>query len=179
MPLPNDSATGLTHAELLSIITYDEAAQAFRWLKNGFGPYHRAGEIAGSRDDRPYPVLTIHGRTYYKHRLFWFYTHGVWPADELDHKDGNRQDLTKLRPATRQQNARNQGPMKDNKSGFRGVSLTRGGKYAAFYGVNGKSIYIGTFETAELAARAYDATVAPIYGDFARLNFPSTTGVPK
>lgn len=173
MPMPSDYKTGLTAERLREVVIFDESIGAFRWRKSGRGRWQRAGEIAGSKDDRPYPVLTIDQRTYYLHRLAWLYAHGEWPPEEIDHRRGDRKKLSldELRPATRQQNARNQRASSRNKTGFRGVYISNK-RFAAQYGI-GRAIHIGTFDTAEQAAKAYDATVSKIYGEFARLNFPN------
>jgi hypothetical protein len=56
---------------------------------------------------------------------------------------------------------------------WRGVSqhLGRGG-WRATAKVDGRSVHIGTFESPEEAARAYDHFVRTHYGQFAVLNFP-------
>lgn len=60
-----------------------------------------------------------------------------------------------------------------NSSGFMGVSFKKDiNKFRARLMVNGKDIHIGIFDSAELAAHAYDETVKQYLGENAPLNFP-------
>lgn len=60
-------------------------------------------------------------------------------------------------------------------TGFRGVS-TRKDKYVAAISLGKTRIRLGyDFETAEDAARAYDAAARELHGEFAVLNFPENT----
>lgn len=62
-----------------------------------------------------------------------------------------------------------------NTSGFRGVSLRsvkQGTRYTAQIRSNRKTRRIGTFDTPEQAARAYDQAAINLWGEFAFLNFP-------
>ena len=64
-------------------------------------------------------------------------------------------------------------PVTSGRSGFRGVTVANGG-FVAWITKNRKGKYIGTYETAEGAARAVDEKVRELYGeDITRLNFPT------
>ena len=83
--------------------------------------------------DNGYIYVSIKGKKYAAHRLAWFYFHGGWPKDEIDHINGNPSDnsILNLREATRKQNAHNRRLGKNNTSGMRCVSKNRvNGKYA-------------------------------------------------
>jgi hypothetical protein len=101
------------------------------------------------------------------------------PGFVNDHKDGDGLNNRRgnLRPATLQQNARNKGPARSNKAGFRGVAPCKDRWRAAFY-LDGKPVHLGMFRAPEDAARAYDFAAALHYGEFARPNFPDMFGPP-
>ena len=54
---------------------------------------------------------------------------------------------------------------------FKGVFKRPNGKFASAIRVNGKLIWLGTFETEEDAAHAYDIAAIKYFGEFAYLNF--------
>jgi EREBP-like factor len=54
---------------------------------------------------------------------------------------------------------------------FKGVRL-QGNRFIARIMANGLRVYLGTFATAEEAARAYDKVARRTMGEFARPNFP-------
>lgn len=91
----------------------------------------------------------------------------------IDHINGDILDNRKSNPrkADNRLNHANQRLRKDNKAGYKGVSA-RKGKFYARVGPAGK-VNIGAFDTAEEAARAYDAKAKELYGPYARLNFPN------
>jgi hypothetical protein len=96
----------------------------------------------------------------------------------VDHKDGNGLDCRhpNLRPATRSLNRANVKTKPRTKSGFRGVyfnSSGRGPEWKVGLKVNKRSIHLGYFESAEDAARAYDAAAIKAFGQFATVNFPT------
>ncbi|MBL0320674.1 MAG: HNH endonuclease [Alphaproteobacteria bacterium] len=84
----------------------------------------------------------------------------------VDHINGNTLDnrRSNLRICTHSQN--NVNVKQKNKTGYKGVKLENG-KWVARI-----QITIGTFASAEEAARAYDKASKSLHGEFAALNFP-------
>lgn len=93
---------------------------------------------------------------------------------QIDHKDRNPLNNTKsnLRVCTPAENRRNSISWKTNKTGYRGVDPRPSGRYGAYITHNYKNIFIGTYDTPEQAARAYDQKAIELFGEFANLNFP-------
>lgn len=136
----------------------------------------RKGDVAGTVTALGYVSVSIGGMKIPAHRIAWAYTFGEWPAEEIDHINGDKTDnrLDNLRLADRSQNCRNAGIRKDNTSGFKGVTFRRStGKWISQIAADGRRIHIGVFHSAVDAAKAYDARAAELFGPFARLNFPS------
>lgn len=97
---------------------------------------------------------------------------GIIPVDlVVDHIDGNRLNCQRnnLRLATHQQNTCNQGPHKDNKTGYKGV-MTNGFSWYAVIQCNGKKMHFGPCKTPLEAARIYNEKAKEYFGEFARLN---------
>jgi hypothetical protein len=100
-----------------------------------------------------------------------------WPL--VDHRNGDGLDNRRenLRPATNAQNGANQRASSRNTSGYKGVIRHRH-RWAAQIVPGGRRFWLGTFDTPEAAARAYDAAALDHFGDFARLNFPTAEVTP-
>lgn len=95
------------------------------------------------------------------------------PSLEIDHKNLNGLDNRRLnlRPATPSQNQRNSTTSRGNKSGYKGVSFyKREAKWGAMSKNNGKAKWLGYFDSAIEAAKAYNDFVKKIEPEFARLN---------
>lgn len=107
------------------------------------------------------------------HRIIWLWKTGVWPAREIDHKNGIRTDnrWCNLRIATRlQQNANQKLYNRKNKSGIKGIFWHEECKgYAAVIHANGKKIWLGAHDSKDLAVAAYIIAAKKYFGEFARL----------
>lgn len=113
-----------------------------------------------------------HPRTIYMHREIA----GAPQGTRVDHRDcdGLNNVDENLRVCTASQNAANRKMNINNSTGFKGVIPTGNQKknpYKAEIRFHRQKIYLGSFPTAEEAARAYDEKAKELFGEFARTNF--------
>jgi len=109
----------------------------------------------------------------------------------VDHVNGDTMDnrRSNLRICSKSENGRNRKiASKNNTSGFKGVSYRKKGPdminewsrpWQAYINYDKKRHYLGTFATAEEAARAYNLKAKELHGEFARLNFPNEKNTEK
>lgn len=161
--LPALPAEGMTQAYLKSVMHYDPATGLFTWLVRLARV--NVGDVAG----RAHPTkkawrICIGKRDYSAHRLAWLYVHGAWPAQQIDHKNGDPQDnrIANLREATPAQNMQNLSRSKTNTSGVAGVRKHKKGWQARIC-VDRIVHHIGTFSTLEEAQAAHAAAKAVLH----------------
>jgi hypothetical protein len=110
------------------------------------------------------------GRSVQMHRFILKAPDGM----HVDHINGNGLDnrRSNLRLATSAQNAQNRDRFWNNTTGYKGVSRQKGRrKFRAQIYANRKAIYLGWYDTAQEAARAYDKAVPIYHGEFGCTNF--------
>ena len=115
------------------------------------------GDAAGVVDSGGYLLIGVCRERHRAHRLAVLYMTGEWPAETVDHINGNRTDnrWANLRSVPRELNAQN---IRDSRNhrGLMGVFQAKGRKaFFAAISVNGKAKYLGSFRTPEEAHEAY------------------------
>ena len=110
-------------------------------------------------------------KTIYMHRLL---AGASGRGQQVDHADRDTLNNRRgnLRICSNAQNMHNSWIGKRNKSGYKGVcwcSFTS--RWKAQIRVNGRKMFLGRYNSAEDAARAYDAAARDLSGEFARVNF--------
>lgn len=147
----------LTAERLRELLHYDPETGVFTWRQRRGGAA-KEGCRAGARKNR-YRLVYVDGCKIYEHRLAWFYVHGVWPPEHIDHIDGvgTNNSIHNLRPVSRALNLQNQrGAQKGSRSGLLGVDFqVAAQKWRARIQVNGRHIHIGLFASPEHAYAAY------------------------
>ena len=137
----------------------------------------RNGKEAGCKHNSGSRLITFSSKEedyYFKmssYRIAWFLHYGKWPEGFVDHINGIRDDdrIDNLRVVNYSQNAMNSRPQANASVKYKGVRLMPAA-FIATITVNSKQVHLGTFQTAEDAAIAYNEAAAKHYGEYARLN---------
>ena len=130
-------------------------------------------QFTWSQNPRGHFVRNDHGKVLMMHRVIAERA-GLNLSAYIDHKDGDKLNNTRsnLRSATNQQNQFNTERQVNNTSGFKGVTWDKHNSrwLARIRFGKGKRQHLGSFVTAEEAARAYNNAAEELHGDYARLN---------
>lgn len=128
---------------------------------------------AGCQSSSGYRQIWFQDRQQMEHRVAWFLHYGEWPKGYVDHINGDKSDnrISNLREATASENLCNRGRQRNNTSGHKGVSWHRQNrKWKATISVSGRNRYLGSFDTKEEAAQAYNRAALHFHGKFAMLD---------
>lgn len=154
---------------LRQLLSYDPETGVFTW-RIARGPVV-AGSAAGFPIGR-YWMICVDGRDYSAHRLAWLHMHGHWPAEDVDHTNGDGLDnrAANLREATRTENCCNTRRGSRNTSGEKGVSYwSKPEKWVAEVVLHGRRVHLSKHDTFEAAVAARRAAVTAHHGQFARI----------
>lgn len=157
----------LTHTRLREVLEYDSVTGEFRWKAS---PNRRikVGSVAGCLRSDGYLSIRVDAEQFLAHRLAWFWATGVWPSNEIDHKNRIRTDnrLLNLREATRSENLQN-ARKSWSSSGIRGVSwCAREKRFRAYIKLNGKTKCLGYYNSLQEAEHAYLAAKTEMHPFF-------------
>ena len=106
-----------------------------------------------------YIEISVKSRKYQAHRLAILYVTGTWPTGDVDHINGIRTDnrLSNLRVVSRSVNCQNRRQANKTKTtdllgAYWDKKMRR---FTSYIYVNGKSKYLGSYETEQAAHQAY------------------------
>lgn len=156
-------------SHLKKILDYNPETGIFTWL---IRPRRRACSPVAGTISLGYRRICIKQHHYSAHQLAWLYVTGQWAGGEIDHINGVKDDnrWVNLRKADRQTNQANSKIRVSNKTGFKGAGSPLAGrrKFPARITVNYKTLWLGSFDTAQEAHDAYLAAAREHFGEFAR-----------
>jgi hypothetical protein len=148
----------LTAEELRSILHYNPETGVFT-SKTKRGSI-KVGDIVGTRkSDDGRNIIRINYTAYFASRLAWLYMTGEWPKFEVDHKDTDPsndrwENLRDVTSTVNMQNRRHAGKKKH--SNLLGAHWCNQRKlWKSSIRVNGGSVHLGVFDSAEKASEAY------------------------
>ena len=148
-------------------LTYDKLTGLFTWVVAK--PRVYVGMVAGNLTRKGYVCIEYAGQQLKAHRLAWAFCNGAWPAAQIDHINGVRNDnrIANLREATRHENGRNKAVQCNSTTGVPGVTW-RGShqKWCARITVNGVRKHLGYFDTLLEAKCARIRAEVRYFGEF-------------
>lgn len=148
-------------AELWELFSYNPLTGELFWRIRRSSQTRLDGP-AGFTNAYGYRSIKLGGFQRLAHRLVWAWVTGADPGKiQLDHKDQNKANnrIWNLRLCTDTQN-------RANILGMRGWCRANG-RYKARLIHNGKTLYLGTYDTPEEAHAAYLAARKRLHGSFA------------
>lgn len=159
-----------SNANITDQLHYDPETGKLTWKVSKSGV--TVGMEAGSLNKNGYVHIRVMGKNYQAHRLIWLYVTGKLPTKHIDHINGIKNDnrWCNLREVSIYENNLNVGKQSNNTSGYKGVSFyKKHKKWAAICSVKGKQNFLGFFNTALDASKAYIDFAKKHHGEFFRI----------
>ena len=157
---------------LRELIEYDAEAGLLLWRLRSDNRWNArfAGKAVGYSETNGYLATAIDGRRFMVHRLAWKFHFGTEPPLLIDHRDGDRlnnrpENLREADNSTNQANSK----LRKDAAPLKGAHWNRfRGYWQSAIKIEGRTISLGRFETAEAAHAAYVEAAKRHFGDFAR-----------
>lgn len=125
----------------------------------------------------------ICGKPWYNHKPTGIANFILKTKNKVDHINRNplNNQKSNFRFGTSSQHQANRNKQKNNTTGYIGVHILKlklyQDRFSAYIQKDGKVIYLGSFDTAEEAAKFRDKKAIEFFGDFAVLNFPNNSTI--
>lgn len=145
--------------------------QKYEYLPDGTLKNKTTGKIAGGATKEGYIRVRLNSVEYRAHRIIWEMFNGeITEGMLIDHINGIKDDnrIENLRLATREQNNANR-VVRHNSTLPKGVTKA-GNKFRARLYNKGKWYCLGSYNTPEEAAEAYNNKSLEIHGEFSIVN---------
>lgn len=139
------------------------------WLCSAWNKKYANKETFLKKTRTGYRASAISKRQFLAHRVAWAIFYNEWPSQNIDHINNNPEDnrIENLRQATQQENCWNKRVRSDSGCGYKGVGWNKKTKtWFARIQVGAHRKYLGSFESAEEAHKAYCQAAKEIYGQF-------------
>lgn len=174
----------ITPEILRQLLTVDDATGRLFWEERTpencvnelemrrFNARYAGKEAFTAKTTQGYRAGSVLKQSLLAHRVVFALSNGFWPADMVDHVNGDKADNRpiNLREANRSQNLQNSRPKNGGRSKYKGVCWhARDELWHARITVNKNRISLGFFKSEEAAARAYALASAKYHKEFSRL----------
>lgn len=156
--------------ELRDAFSYDPTTGVIARKHDASNGPAKAGDIAGHKEKGSgRSRIRYRGRRILAHRAAWVIYYGAWPAEFLDHINGDESDdrIENLREAPHKENMRNRKAHAHSGTGVKGVSL-EDGRFRATITANGVRTRLGGFSSISEADAAYKIAAKRFHGEFTR-----------
>jgi hypothetical protein len=155
---PRYTLSAATKARLLDVLSYDPETGIFRWKKRLTNRV-KVGDLAGNVN-KGYLHIRVDGCCYAAHRLAFLFMQDLCPPECVDHIDGDPTNnrFQNLRLASFVMNAENRRKAKWQKKDTDCLGVyyhKRAGRWFSSITHKGNQIYLGLFDSEDLAYAAY------------------------
>ena len=150
--------------ELREKLYFDPLTNRICW-KVAHPPYPVGQPVYALQKRNGYRIVRLKRVNFMEHRLIWFFVHGAWPKNGLDHKNGIKDDNRpdNLRDVTTTVNNQNKRRPHQDKIENTPLGVTylwflkkpKTRKYRAAISVGNRDILLGRFHTADEAHQCY------------------------